>query len=653
MHLQSILRSTVNFLAVQSGNKALSKAQFRALSRQLPMMYFILLSSTWAVAATHMAFAPIWLTICVPLLLSAVSLVRVVHWWNTRNMEPDGDAALKALQRTNRLAPWIAVAFTGWSLALYPYGDAYTKSHIAFYMSITVLSCIFCLMHLRSAALIVTAIVNASVIIFFMATGQPTFIAMSINFAFVSVGMLAILMINYRNFVQMVEAQQQTEALSIENLRMANLDSLTGLENRRAFFAHLQTGISKAEMAGTRLCLGTIDLDGFKPVNDVYGHVTGDKILVEASNRLAALGKQNNTQFFRLGGDEFAFVMSGAKDNDAILRFAESVTAALKAPIVLPEAPVFISCSTGIAIYPDTALSPEELFERADYALYHGKRSERGSCTLFTTALDAQIHRQGRIEQALKQVDLETELSVLFQPIVNVATSKPIGFEALARWTSPTLGHISPGEFIQIAERAGTIGRLTRALLQKALTAATQWPDEMRLSFNLSAHDLNTAESIRSVLDIIEKSGFAPHRLDIEITETAFGHDFEQVRKSIELLRKLGCGISLDDFGTGYSSLTRLHALPLTKIKIDRSFVTDITKGSASYKIVKSLLALSRDMYLDCIVEGVETAAELGVLQKLGVQLVQGYYYSQPVPESQIAHYFKERTAIGRLSTEA
>ena len=651
--MQSILRHAVKLLTVQSGNTALSKAQFKALSRQLPMMYFILMSSTWAVAATHMAFAPLWLTTGIPLLLTVGSVVRVLHWWGTRHYEPDGEAALKALRRTNRLAVWIAIAFTGWSLLLYPYGNAHTQSHVAFYMSITVLSCIFCLMHLRSAALIVTGIVNGTFIVFFMATGQPTFIATAINFALVSAGMLAILMINYRNFAQMVDAQQQTEALSNENLRMANLDSLTGLANRRAFFAHLQVELSKAEMSGTRIGLGITDLDGFKPVNDVYGHSTGDKILIEVSDRLAALGRQNDTQFFRLGGDEFAFVMSAARDNDTILKFAESVRAALKAPIVLPEATVLISCSTGIAIYPDTASSLEELFDRADYALYQGKRSERSNCTLFTTALNAQIHREGRIEQALKQADLESQLSVVFQPIVNVATSKPIGFEALARWSSPTLGNVSPGEFIQIAERSGTIGGLTRALLKKALTAAKQWPDDLRLSFNLSAHDLNTAESILAVLDIIEKSGFAPHRLDIEITETAFGHDFEQVRKSIGLLRQIGCGISLDDFGTGYSSLTRLHALPLTKIKIDRSFVIDIEKDTASYKIVKSLLALSRDMYLDCIIEGVETAAELSVLQQLGAQLVQGYYYSKPIPESQIADYFQEKSSIGRLATKA
>ena len=649
--MQPILRNAVKLLTVQSGNPELSKAQFKALSHQLPMMYFILMSSTWAVAATHMALAPFFLTTVIPLLFTAGSLVRVAHWWKTRDYEPDGEAALKVLRRTNRLAVWIAIAFTGWSLLLYPYGNAYTQSHVAFYMSITVLSCIFCLMHLRSAALIVTAIVNGTFIIFFMSTGEPTFVATAINFALVSAGMLAILMINYRDFAQMVDAQQRTEALSNETLRMANLDSLTGLANRRAFFAHLQAEILQAETSGTRLGLGIIDLDGFKPVNDVYGHSTGDRILIEASDRLAALGKQNNTQFFRLGGDEFAFVMSAAQDNGTILRFGESVRTALKAPIVLPEAPVFISCSTGIAIYPDTALTLEELFERADYALYQGKRNERGSCTLFTTALGAQIHREGRIEQALKQVDLEAELSVVFQPIVNVSTNTPIGFEALARWTSPTLGNVSPGEFIPIAERTGTIGGLTRALLKKALTAATQWPDTMRLSFNLSAHDLNTAGSIGAVLDIIEKSGFAPHRLDIEITETAFGHDFEQVRNSIRLLRQIGCGISLDDFGTGYSSLTRLHALPLTKIKIDRSFVTNIENDTASYKIVKSLLALSRDMYLDCIVEGVETAAELGVLQQLDVQLVQGYYFSKPIPENEIIGYFEDRTPIGRLST--
>ncbi|MET0173978.1 MAG: GGDEF-domain containing protein, partial [Agrobacterium vaccinii] len=196
------------------------------------MMYFILISSTWALAATHLPVAPLWLTVAVPAAFTIISVIRVIFWWKSRNEIPSPDYALSALRRTQRLSVGISVSFTAWSLLLYPYGDAYQQSHIAFYMAITVISCIFCLMHVRSAALFVAAIVNGTFIVFFTATGHATFIAIAVNILLVSFGMLAVLMVNYRNFERMISAQQQTQALSNENLRLANIDSLTELPNR-------------------------------------------------------------------------------------------------------------------------------------------------------------------------------------------------------------------------------------------------------------------------------------------------------------------------------------------------------------------------------------------------------------------------------------
>jgi len=226
---------------------------------------------------------------------------------------------------------------------------------------------------------------------------------------------------------------------------------------------------------------------------------------------------------------------------------------------------------------------------------------------------------------------------VLFQPIVDVRTEQAIGFEALARWVSPTLGPVSPGEFIPVAERGGFVSRLTTILLKKALETATAWPAPLRLSFNLSAQDLSSPENLLRTTAVIGQSAFDPRRLDLEITETAFAFDPAQVRRSVLQLRDLGCGISIDDFGTGYSSLSRLHSLPLTKLKIDRSFIARIEQDAASHNIVRSLIALSRDMKLDCVIEGVETAGELEVLRELGGVLVQGYFYSPPVEADALA----------------
>jgi diguanylate cyclase (GGDEF)-like protein len=640
MEILNLTQKLRHFMSVRTDNPELLKAQYRAFTRQLPMMYFILLSSTWALAITHMHIAPLVLTILIPVFFTLVCGLRVLFWWRNRDADPTPEEAHKALSRTNRLAVAIAAAFTLWSFMLFPYGDPYTRSHVAFYMSITVISCIFCLMHLRSAALIVTVIVNGAFITFFLMSQQPTFIAIAINVALVCGGMMSILLTNYRNFERMVVSQQRTEALSNENLRLANIDSLTELPNRRAFFAHLQAELKKAEATGTRLALGVIDLDGFKPVNDLYGHSVGDRLLIEVSKRFSTALKASAA--FRLGGDEFAVVAPLAPNDADLMINANRISEQLGIPYVMPEGTVHVSASMGIAVFPNSAATMEQLFDRADYALYHAKKARRGTAVLFDAEHEKQINIEAHIEHMLKQADLEKELTVVFQPIVDIRNQTTIGFEALARWNSPILGCVPPAQFFPIAERAGIVTSLTRPLLKKALVAALRWNDHLRLSFNLSAHDLNSDDRVLSLIKIIENSGFAPGRLDLEITETAFAHDFEQVKQSVEILRRIGCGISLDDFGTGYSSLTRLHALPLTKIKIDRSFVTDLHKRPASYKIVKSLLTLSQDMGLDCVVEGVETLDELAVLENLGGTNVQGYVYSAPLSEENVGPFLEK-----------
>jgi diguanylate cyclase (GGDEF)-like protein len=294
-------------------------------------------------------------------------------------------------------------------------------------------------------------------------------------------GMLVILMINYRNFTRMIEAQLRTEALSNENLRLANLDSLTDLPNRRAFFTYLNQAFEAARGNGGRLAVGILDLDGFKPVNDIYGHAAGDRLLVEVGQRLTTLCAQESIHLSRLGGDEFALVVPDFAADFDLVAFGDQLCAALRAPFHLTEAIAQISGSAGFAVYPVTASSPEELFDRADYALYHGKRTTRGSAILFSADHIAEIHRDAHIEQALKVADFERELEVVFQPIVDIRTEHTIGFEALARWTSPTLGQVPPSLFIPVAERAGIVGRLTRPLLQRSLAAARHWPGDTRL----------------------------------------------------------------------------------------------------------------------------------------------------------------------------
>lgn len=647
MIAQDIFRKIREFMSVPRDNPELLKAQYRAFSRQLPLMYFILLTNTWALAVSHYAVAPRWLTIYSPAIFTVLCGIRVIGWWRSRSVVPTAEIAFRALTSTNRLTSVLTIAFSAWALGLSPYGDSLARAHVAFYMAITVIACIFSLMHLRPAAFTVAICANVVFIAFFGSSGNLTFMAMAVNALLVTIAMMFILQANYRDFARMVDGRTSLKALSNENFRLANLDSLTDLPNRRQFFARLDEEFVAAQAQGYRLAVGVIDLDGFKPVNDVYGHAVGDKLLTAVGQRLAdACGEAHVA---RLGGDEFALIVKQV-DDEELLKRGEKICAALRKTFELTEATVQISASVGFTVFPELASSATELFEQADYALYHSKRTSRGNAVLFSTEHEAEIHRNGKIERALRAADLGQELAVVFQPVVDARTEKAVAFEALARWNSPTLGHVSPDQFIPVAERAGIVNRLTRVLLQKALAAAARWPDDIRLSFNLSNHDINSPEGVIRIMGIILKSGVDPGRIDFEITETAIMRDFEQARSAINTLKTFGCSISLDDFGTGYSSLTQLHALPLTKIKIDRSFVTQLHERPASYKIVKSLIALSRDMGLGCVIEGVETAEELAALLHLGGYVIQGYYYSPPLPESELSAYLDAAAACSETA---
>ncbi|WP_024342576.1 putative bifunctional diguanylate cyclase/phosphodiesterase [Bradyrhizobium japonicum] len=647
--LKSYLAAAMRLFRVPADNPDLTRAQFDAFSKQIPLLYFILISNTIAVAYTYVNVAPDWLTIIVPSVLTVLAGLRTFWWLRQRHLvRSDGDI-LRNLRTTNWLTLPIGAGFTAWSFALYPYGDPFAKSQVAFYMAVTVIGCIFSLMHLRSAALIVTLIVDVPYVLFFFATGEPTLKAIAVNNLLVSGAMVTVLFIYYRDFADLVASrksllaqQAATQALSDENFRLANLDSLTELPNRRRFFAELSSAFADAERRKVRVAVGIIDLDGFKPVNDNYGHSVGDRVLIEAGQRIREVcegfGPQR-VEFARLGGDEFGLVVCGDPDDADLIRLGERIGGQVRLPYQLDTAHTGLSCSIGFASFPDSATTSEALYECADYSLYHAKRHLRGRTVIFSSELEAEIRSRGVIENLLRTADFSSEMDLVFQPIVDAMSEHTAGFEVLARWRSARLGLVSPADFIPAAERIGLIRPLTQALLVRALATARTWPDHIRLSFNLSAHDVCAAEGILPLISIVEKSGLAPHRIDFEITETAVTFDFVRAQQSIASLKAMGCGVSLDDFGTGYSSLSHVHRLPLDKIKVDRSFVSDINENPVSHKIIKSLTGLCDDMEIACVVEGVETRAQLDSLRRLGCDFIQGYYFAKPMPAEAIGEY--------------
>jgi diguanylate cyclase (GGDEF)-like protein len=626
------------FLAVDAENRELIRAQQAAFTRQIPLLYVMLMVNAVALAATHFKIAPLYLTVYAPLALCLGCCIRIHGWWLTRQTEADHSQAVRQLQSIVYVGIAIGTGFTVWSLSLFPYGDAYTQSHVAFFMAITVIGCIFCLMHLRTVALMITAVVLVPFTLFFLSTGNPVFMAIAINMAIVTIPLVYILLKHYDVFTKLIESQkailakqEQLQALSDDNRRLANIDSLTELPNRRKFRTEFVRRLQHASERQGTLAVGIVDLDGFKPVNDAFGHAVGDKLLMEAARRLRAFAEQG-VFAARLGGDEFGLLIENDQSDLDLKSLADRICASLREPYCIKGITAKVSASLGLVSFPEGGENAVQLFERADFALYHAKQYACGQAILFSEEHAHQITRRSRVDQELKNADLEKELSVLFQPFVDSQTLTTIGFEALARWDNPSLGRISPDIFIPAAERAGLMSQMTLALFTKALDAARQWPDGTRLSFNLSAKDIVSSATIDAILAILAKSGFNASDLDFEVTETSVMANFELASSNLTRLMNHGIGIALDDFGTGQSSLSHVHRLPLRKIKIDRSFITDIDTNVLSRNIIRTIVDLCRNIDCVCVIEGMETQEQVTILRLLGCGVMQGYYFGRPMP---------------------
>ena len=535
----------------------------------------------------------------------------------------------------------LGLAFLAWAFNLFSYGDSSRHGHILFFVGITVVSCIFCLMHVRPAALVLTGAVIAPFVVFLLASGDVVQIAIGLNLLLVTGAMIYILIICSGQFAAMVNGEVETRRLSQENFRLANVDSLTDLPNRRQFFHRLSLLAEQARTEQHSFVVGVLDLDGFKAINDLYGHGVGDRVLKETGQRLLQLS--DDTHFIaRLGGDEFGIIVDAKFDSEAVLAVGTRVCSIFDEPFFVAGILAKIGGSMGFALAPDAGTTAELLYERADYALYHAKARHRGRPVIFSREHEVEIRKLSIIEHTLRRVDLDAELSLHYQPIVNVETIRLVGFEALARWHSPELGDISPDVFISVAERTELIGTITQVLLRKALAAAGSWPHDLFLSFNLSMRDLVSQVTILQIVSLIEGSGIDPRRIIIEVTETALMQDYEQVQRSLGILRSMGLKVALDDFGAGQSSLSYVHQLSLDKIKIDRGFIRNIAMQENSRNIVKTVIDLCRNLKFDCVVEGVETAEQVEIVSRLGCSTMQGYFFSKPMPQDAVAALYRD-----------
>jgi diguanylate cyclase (GGDEF)-like protein/PAS domain S-box-containing protein len=410
---------------------------------------------------------------------------------------------------------------------------------------------------------------------------------------------------------------------------MARHDTLTDLPNRATFNAKLASVLEGAANSGHAFAVLSIDLDSFKEVNDVFGNAVGDMLLCEIARRLgeAAAG----AFLARLGGDEFALIVAEGAQPSTAEAIAERLMASVTTEIACGEHSLHIGLSIGVAVYPSDGKDATALVANANAALYRAKAAGRGTVRFFEAHMDERLRERRALQHELHEAIEQNELILHYQPQARIG-GETIGFEALVRWHHPIRGVVSPGTFIPLAEESGLIVAMGEWILREACREAASWPKPLQVAVNLSPIQFRHGDLPALVHTILLETGLAPHRLELEITEGVLINDFTRAVSILRRLKLLGVSIAMDDFGTGYSSLSYLQSFPFDKIKIDRTFIANLTDNHYSATIVRAVIGLGRGLNLPVMAEGVETAEQLAFLAREGCDEVQGYHIGHPAP---------------------
>ncbi|MEJ6848227.1 putative bifunctional diguanylate cyclase/phosphodiesterase [Sinorhizobium fredii] len=428
------------------------------------------------------------------------------------------------------------------------------------------------------------------------------------------------------------------------------VDPLTGLGNAQQLRHRVCELAAERASDPAPFTIGLANLDGFKPINDLFGPEAGDRILRQVAQRLRACVPEGAT-VMRTADDEFALVLPLVFERKSAEKLGQMLKEILSAPFDLGDRTVRLSASFGFAVYPFAGAEFEDLLKSADTALYRSKRRGRGQITVYSQEIAQEMKRATQLEQALRNAIIAEEIDVHFQPIVDLRSDGVVGFEALARWCDPEFGYVSPSVFVPLAEERGFIEALAEMLLRKAAQTALAWPKELFLSFNLSSAQLMDPATSGRLLAIVNQVGLDPRRLELEITETAVMADADVAQKIVSELRAAGVRVSLDDFGTGQSSLCRLRDFSFDKVKIDRAFVSRISADRASEHIVRAIVSMCEGLELEVVAEGIEDISEVLKLKALGCGMGQGYFYGKPADAVATLRYLSDRhreTAVAR-----
>ena len=598
--------------------------QFRSLASQVPTMYMILVTNAFFLqfVTSEERWDP--RSYLAPMALAVIAVLRTRSWWRISGGALPGEADMKrAMAATKAVALIVALGIAVWSIYVLRTADPLRLSYVPLFTALTAITCAACLIGLPIAAYFVIGAGALPLSLALIASGDAALVSTGANLVLIAILMLGWVRRQHLQLRRLVSAHAETEREKMKAAELASSDHLTGLANRRAFLEALSGGVAP----GRDMAVAMLDLDGFKAINDTFGHSTGDKVLRAVADRLRVLLAPSDL-LARLGGDEFALLLHDVDGLDAAEARLRPVAAAFDRPFTVDGKALRIGTSIGVAHA--GACANVDLIHRADLALYECK-ANRGGIRGFESEMEARVRRRVAIEQSASDEDALARLSLRFQPIFNAGTMAVDGFEALARWHHPTLGEIPPAEFIAVAERRGMTHRLTAILLRQALEAASAWPEEVNLSFNLSADDLRCPAIADLIASLCKETNVSPARLSIEITETALLGDLVTAGLVIDRLRAIGIKVLLDDFGAGYASIGYLRQIRFDGIKLDGGLISEITDDPAARDLLLGVLQLCRAIGSPVTAEMVESEDHLRLLETMGVDKLQGYHLGMPM----------------------
>lgn len=620
--------------------RALLRERYQSMRRQIPLLYAICLANF---TGLHFASGESTASLFQPLtLLILFVVIRLVHWVRMRGRDLTPERILVELRRTLLLAILLSGAFGYATIDTYGALPPGERHLVILFASLAAVGCAYGLSCFAAAArmpLLLFALPFAGRLIL---SGNGVDIGVGVSIALITLLMLRLVKLNNEGFDELVrsrsaveserERAQRAEQVALaEKARVrlvADTDSLTGLANRRAFLAGLEARLGCGD-PGRRFALALLDLDGFKPINDTFGHGAGDLLLIEVAGRLRREAGPG-ALVARIGGDEFALLLPCAAEA-SVLRAGERICAAIEQPYAIEGREFRISACCGLTILEPGARDVAGALTEGDAALYCGKQAGRGRVALFTPKIAEANRRRIAIERALRDPEVGREIVLAFQPVVDLGTGALRAFEALARWHHPTLGPIAPGEFIPITEQINVIEQISDTLLARACAEALHWPEAVRLSFNLSAIQLCSANSAGRLLAIAAAAGLRPQRLQLEVTETALLVDFGAARHNLERLRAAGARVVLDDFGAGYASINYLREIMFDAIKIDGALVVGVGESEAGKRLLKGVLQLCSSLGVPCIAEHIERPEQIALLRALGCRDGQGFALAPPL----------------------